>query len=73
MCMRAHVCGAERQACGVVQQQQWEGSQKHPTAEEGMVQSPITHTHTHTHTEAQIMSGERKSKMRHNVSVGKQT
>ena len=43
------VCAAERQACGVVQQQ-WEGSQKHPTAEERMVQSPITHTHTHTHT-----------------------
>ena len=49
VCVCVCVCAAERQACGVVQQQ-WEGSQKHPTAEERMVQSPITHTHTHTLT-----------------------
>lgn len=58
------VCDAERQACGVVQQQ-WEGSQKHPTAEEGMVQSPISHTHIET--EAQIVSGECKPMLRRNV------
>ena len=67
-------CGAERQACGVVQQH-WEESQKHPTAEEIMVQSPITHTHTHAHTfrnthterEARILSGECKSMLRRDV------
>ena len=51
MCVCVCVVQRGRPACGVVQQQ-WEGSQKHPTAEEGMVQSPNTHerTHAHTHT-----------------------
>lgn len=59
VCACVCVCGAERQACGVVQQQ-WEGSQKHPTAEENGAESHHTRTHTHTEREreAQILSGE---------------
>lgn len=50
------VCVVQSQACGEVVQRQWEGSQKHPTAEERMVQSPITHTQII----AQIVSWERE-------------
>lgn len=70
VCACVGACGAERQAGGVVQQQ-WEGSQKHSTAEERMVQSPITHARTNTHIlterEAQILSGECEPMLRQDV------